>query len=296
MSYISRGILFLTALCLDLLFNQKWKQVPLPDHRLLVLKCRGLWCMAECHLCREELSSPLPLYLHLVSVRYHIFSWPRSWLPEKRIMGIRENSCLASPWNLEGGYSPTATQAVHRELHRGLRSPPDPLWCNSAKLWSLLPFLKCSSVWGKLWVWRELRSPAGTQKLQSHIPRLKPGCQRDWLSPAAPFGHCRFRGDPQCSQPQIPPWQVSPLQATVPPAGCKAGGFTFSIVCCSLNYLLQSCWWSTQVVLLCIVSRCLQTHPQGQILIVAASAKYSPLDWGPILCSCWTVQPSTLLA
>lgn len=99
-----RRSLFLTALCSDLFYNQKWSWVPLLDQRLLVLKCRGLWCIAECHLSREKFSSPLPLYLYLVSMSYCIFSWPRSWLPEKRVMGIRENSSLASPCNLEGGY------------------------------------------------------------------------------------------------------------------------------------------------------------------------------------------------
>lgn len=55
-------------------------------------------------------------------------------------MGVRENSCLASPWNLEGGYFQTPTQAVHREPHTGLHSPPDSVCCNSVKLWSLLIF------------------------------------------------------------------------------------------------------------------------------------------------------------
>lgn len=118
-----------------------------------------------------------------------------------------------------------------------------------------------------------------------------------------PFGHCWSCGDPQSSQPQIPPWQVSPLQATVLSAGYKVGGFTLSISCCFLNYLLQLCWWSTRVMLLCIVSRCLQTHSQGQILNLTASVKYSPLDWGPICvpvelyiqADCWLREQNTAL-
>lgn len=149
---------------------------------------------------------------------------------------------------------------------------------SSAKLWSLLNFFKCSSVWRKLWVWRELRSPPGTQRLQSRIYRLPGGlavtCSPLW-SLSVPWA-------PPVLPAPNPTLAVSPLQATVSSAGCKAGGFAFSIICCFLNYLLQLCWWSTQVVLLRVVSKCLQTRSQGQILILSASAKYSPLDWGPI--------------
>lgn len=105
-------------------------------------RCQSLWYIAECHLYREKFSSPLPLYFYLVSVSYCIFSWPRSWLPEKRLMDTRGNSCMAALWNLEGDCFKRSSQAVHEKWTQGLvhyiNSSLNPIWGNSMKPWSRL--------------------------------------------------------------------------------------------------------------------------------------------------------------
>lgn len=190
--------------CVQICFLTKTEdKFPLPDHRLLVLKCQGLWCMAECHLYREELSSPLPLHLHLVSVSYHIFSWPRSWLPEKKSNGHKENSCLASSWNQEGGDFKHPPRLSTENLTQGfipLLIPwgAVPQSCGASLIFLNVP--RFGESCGFEGSWGAHLGPKGCNHEFT-------GCQGGWLSPAAPFGHCRCPGHPQCSQPQIPPWQ-----------------------------------------------------------------------------------------
>lgn len=290
-SRISRGILSLTALCSELLFNQEWGQVPLPDHRLL--KCQGLWCMAECHLYREELSPPLPLHLHLVSVSYHTFSWPRFWLPEKRVMGIRENSCLASPWDLEGVYFQTPTQAVHRAPRTGLHSPPDPTCCSSA-IWGASSLFSDVPGFGEsLWVWRELRSPPETQGLQSQIYRLKPEGLAVTCSPL-------WSLSPQWGSPVLP--APNATLADVPSAGHSAISWLQSWRLHLQHHLL---FLELFIAIMLVIHtsgaavHCIQmspnTHP-GPDPNFSCLCKIFSSVLRPYLCSWWTLQPGRLLA
>lgn len=95
---------------------------------------------------------------------------------------------------------------------------------------------------------------------------------------AAPFDHGQSCGDPLCSpMPAAHPGRHPRCRRERDRLFRKVGGFTFSIICSFLNYLLRFCCWSTEALLLCTIP-ILQTHSPGQILMFSASVKYSPLD------------------